>query len=891
MKAWNNLQERKNYTNFAVQIKQQGMKRFLIVALCALLLMPVQAVNYCASSSWGYGSGATGGGNATPTLVTNLSGLKSINKAKNKVFIITKSIELSTMVTLQDMSNVTIMALPDVVLSNLQQNADNSGILFIKKSSNIIIRNITFVGPGAYDCDGNDLLCFENVTKAWVDHCDFQDGCDGNFDNKAKTDNVTVSWCRFRYLKAPKAGGSGGADDHRFTNLLGSSSSDAPSDGTYNMTWAYCWWDEGCKERMLRCRNAELHFLNCYWNSSVANYYVGPENAKCYFEGCTFAGKANSSSKIFKSYGGTNACKFVNCAGNLPSNSGTVNAPSYSYDQLSAATAVTYVTNSSCGAGATLVVNSSGQVGSSCDSGSTPTPDPDPVDPTPDPDPTPVTSDLTWDFSTSDFNALGTISSTTTVNGLTIAASSSATVTIDGSNKTISDHTFTHRAKTGGSGSATARHFKFNVTGDCTIEVYAVSSSSQTGNERVLNIYSGSYGGSTIGTLTIGLTPSKETYNYTGGATTIYMGSASSGINFYAINVVYSGGGTQPTGYTLSYDENGGSGEMAEQNGTSVTVAANAFTAPTGYTFKEWNTNAKGSGTRYTAGQSVTLTDDLTLYAVWQPLSYTVTLDATGGTGGTASVTAVFDEAMPNITIPSRTNYVFKGYYAAQNGSGKQYYDENGSSTNSWVTASDATLYAAWEEQSGETPSVSAGDLHFWFFYAADATNNGVTNDATVFSNMYSSTSSQAGSITIDGTSYSITKRSGDTSKFGSFTIPAGKKAIFYALAVSSGGSDRQINLVRGENKIELEVPGGSSTYQRLETEELPAGTYSIEREGNGNVRLGVVVLKFIDDSATGTEAIHEIAQPSHARKVIRNGQMLILRDGRVYDITGTRIE
>ena len=263
MKAWNNLQERKNYTNFAVQIKQQGMKRFLIVALCALLLMPVQAVNYCASSSWGYGSGATGGGNATPTLVTNLSGLKSINKAKNKVFIITKSIELSTMVTLQDMSNVTIMALPDVVLSNLQQNADNSGILFIKKSSNIIIRNITFVGPGAYDCDGNDLLCFENVTKAWVDHCDFQDGCDGNFDNKAKTDNVTVSWCRFRYLKAPKAGGSGGADDHRFTNLLGSSSSDAPSDGTYNMTWAYCWWDEGCKERMLRCRNAELHFLNC----------------------------------------------------------------------------------------------------------------------------------------------------------------------------------------------------------------------------------------------------------------------------------------------------------------------------------------------------------------------------------------------------------------------------------------------------------------------------------------------------------------------------------------------------------------------------------------------------------------------------------------------------
>ena len=861
------------------------MKRFLIVALCALFLMPVQAVNYCASSSWGYGSGATGGGNATPTLVTEINGLKSINKAKNKVFIITKSIELSKMVTLQDMSNVTIMALPGVKLISNQQDASTSGILFIKKSSNIIIRNLTFVGPGAYDCDGNDNLCFENVTKAWVDHCDFQDGCDGNFDNKGGTDNVTVSWCRFRYLKAPKAGGSGGADDHRFTNLLGSSSSDKPSDGTYNMTWAYCWWDEGCKERMLRCRNAELHFLNCYWNSSVANYYVGPENAKAYFEGCTFAGKANSSSKIFKSYGGKNACKFVNCAGNLPSNSGSVSAPTYSFDHLSASDAKNYVTNASCGAGAMLVVNSSGQVGSSCDGGSTPTPDPDPVDPTPDPDPTPVTSDLTWNFSTSDFTALtGDITSTMTVQGLTITATADKKVTLATGAKTIDGVAFTHVLKTGGTGSAAARSLSFAVTGACTIEVYLISANATS--ERTLNIYSGSYGGTPLTTMPAATTAAKRTYSYTGSATTIYMGSANSGINFYAINVVYSGGGTQPTGYTLSYDENGGSGEMADQNGTSVTVAANAFIAPTGYTFKEWNTNAKGSGTRYTAGQSVTLTDDLTLYAVWQPLSYTVTLNATGGTGGSASVTATFDEPMPNITIPSKEGYTFMGYFSAQNGSGKQYYDQNGSSTNSWVTASNATLYAAWEEQSGETPAAE-GDLHFWFFYAADATSNGVTNDATVFSNMYSSTSSQAGSITIDGTSYSITKRSGDTSKFGSFTIPSGYKAIFYALAVSSGSSDRQINLVRGENKIELEVPGGSSTYKRLETEELPAGTYSIEREGSGNVRIGMIALKFIDDSAT---AIEPIESKSAAHKVLRNGQVVILRDGKSYTILGARV-
>lgn len=863
------------------------MKKIALIVLCSLFLLPIKAVNYCATQSWGYaGSSVTGGGSATPTLVTSVSQLKSAvgSKAKNKVVIITKDLTFTSMLTMQDAQNVTIMALPGVKLISNEQTASTSGILFIKSSSNIILRNLTFVGPGAYDCDGNDNLCFEKVTNAWVDHCDFQDGCDGNFDNKSTTDNVTVSWCRFRYLKAPKAGGSGGADDHRFTNLLGSSSSDKPSDGTYNLTWAYCWWDEGCVERMVRCRNAELHFLNCYWNSSVANYYVGPENAKAYFEGCTFAGKANNSKKIFKSYGGTNACKFVNCAGNLPSNSGTVSAPSYSYDQLSAADAQNYVTNSSCGAGATLVVNTQGQVGSSCDGGSTPTPDPDPEDP---PTPTP-TGDLTWNFSANDFTALtGDIVATTTVQGLTITATSDKKVTIAASAKTIEGTSFTHVLKTGGTGSAAARSLQFAVTGACTIEVYLISANATS--ERTLNIYAGNYSGTPLTTMTAGLTASKQSYNYTGGATTIYMGSANSGINLYAINLIYSG---EPTpSYTLTYDENGGEGEMAEQTvneGQSVTVKANTFTAPAGYTFKEWNDNAKGSGTKYNVGQSVTMTKDLTLYAVWQALTYTVTLDAAGGTGGTSSVTVTFDEAMPNITIPSKSGYTFLGYFDAN---GKQYYDANGSSTNSWTTASDATLTAQWEEQSGETPVVT-GDLHFWFFYESDAATNNVTNDANVFANMVAANSQKAGSITIDGTSYAITKRTGDPSdgKFGSFTIPAGNTAIFYALAISSGSSSRQINLIRGEEKIELEVPGGSDSYKRLESDELPAGTYSIEREGSGNVRLGVIVLKFIN-AGGDTSALDQVESEKACTKIVRDGQVLIVREGQIYNLLGHHVE
>ena len=564
----------------------------------------MQAVTYCSTSAFGYGRSATGGGAATPTLVSTVDQLSAaLNKGKNKVIIITQSLTFTSMLSVQDGANVTLLGLPGVTLTSLQQTSGTSGILYVKRFDNLIIRNLTFVGPGAYDCDGNDLLCFEKVTNAWVDHCDFQDGCDGNFDNKSLTDNVTVSWCRFRYLKEPKAGGSGGSDDHRYTNLLGASSDDKPSDGTYNFTWAYCWWDDGCVERMVRCRNASLHFLNCYWNSSVANYYIGPQNADAYVEGCYIEGKPASSKIFYQNYGGTNGVKFVNsyAAKGIPSNvtNRTVVTPGYSYTALSYSEAKSAVTNSTCGAGATLIVTTAGAVSSSCDGGSTTTytvtwdattnggscstattqvvagnaigtlptatksgytfngwftaatggtqisastvitgnvtyyaqfTESQGSDPTPE-------GDITWNFSRDEFNGLGTITATTTIQGLTMVATSSATMTVDANNKTIGDITFTHRLKTGGTGKAESRNLNFAVTGPCTIEVYLVSGGSA---DRTVNVYSGSYGGTLLTTLAAPqTTPTKQTYEYTGNATTIYMGSANSGINFYGINLIY----------------------------------------------------------------------------------------------------------------------------------------------------------------------------------------------------------------------------------------------------------------------------------------------------------------------------------------------------------------
>lgn len=324
---------------------------------------------YYMTSPVGYASGVTGGGTPSSSnivKVTNASELTSALTGSKSVILVSGSITTSRIQSAA--SNKSIIGLPGAKLINLNQTADGSGILHLKSGSNIIIRNITFVGPGAYDEDGWDLISNKGCTKLWVDHCEFQDGMDGNFDNTNSADNITVSWCKFTYLKAPKSGGSGGSNDHRFTNLVGGSDSDVPSDGLYSITWLNCWWSDGCVDRMVRARNAQNDMLNCYWNSSVASKYIhlspGNKGTFIYVENGVFTGKADVLN--FEKTGNNNV-KFVNCTGS-ESNTGTVSAPTYSWVKTQTSQVVSIVTNAKCGAGATLNVTNDGVISSSCES-------------------------------------------------------------------------------------------------------------------------------------------------------------------------------------------------------------------------------------------------------------------------------------------------------------------------------------------------------------------------------------------------------------------------------------------------------------------------------------------------------------------------------------------
>ena len=70
--------------------------------------------------------------------------------------------------------------------------------------------------------------------------------------------------------------------------------------------------------------------------------------------------------------------------------------------------------------------------------------------------------------------------------------------------------------------------------------------------------------------------------------------------------------------YTLTYNANGGSGAPSSQSGaTSYTVSS---TKPTrsGYTFLGWSTSSTATSASYVSGNTITLSANTTLYAVWE---------------------------------------------------------------------------------------------------------------------------------------------------------------------------------------------------------------------------------------------------------------------------------
>lgn len=142
-------------------------------------------------------------------------------------------------------------------------------------------------------------------------------------------------------------------------------------------------------------------------------------------------------------------------------------------------------------------------------------------------------------------------------------------------------------------------------------------------------------------------------------------------------------------GYMVTFMPNGATGEMEPQiSKVETTLNLSTFIPPAGTVFKEWTTNADGTGDHYLSQALYPFTSDLTLYAQWLPL-HTAGFNSNGGSGSMDNQVAGVPTNL-NANTFTYSGHVFMGWSTSPSG-GISYYDQA-----SFPFSADATLYAVW---------------------------------------------------------------------------------------------------------------------------------------------------------------------------------------------------
>lgn len=253
---------------------------------------------------------------------------------------------------------------------------------------------------------------------------------------------------------------------------------------------------------------------------------------------------------------------------------------------------------------------------------------------------------------------------------------------------------------TSGTDTATSTSFSWKLEYVAHGYAFYASAKAVTATFDGATLYSGSYA----------INGKTGTYTIASGTKTITKGTsgrhvpASCSINFGSASWNGVTGGsrsastTQYVGpkssYTVTYNANGGSGAPGSQTkwyGTNITLSSSKPTR-TGYTFAGWATSASGA-VAYQPGATYSANANVTLYAKWTAITYTVSYNANGGTGAPGNQTKTYGVTLTlSATKPTRTNYNFKGW-ATSAGSTTVAYAAGAS----YTANAAVTLYAVWE--------------------------------------------------------------------------------------------------------------------------------------------------------------------------------------------------
>lgn len=103
--------------------------------------------------------------------------------------------------------------------------------------------------------------------------------------------------------------------------------------------------------------------------------------------------------------------------------------------------------------------------------------------------------------------------------------------------------------------------------------------------------------------------------------------------------------------------------------GTQYTLMdAQGLDVPSGKKFKAWAIGGLG-GEQKQPGEQITITEETSIYAVWENITYTVTFNANGGSGSMNPVEFAGEYTLPSCTFTAPTDKQFKGWATSANGS------------------------------------------------------------------------------------------------------------------------------------------------------------------------------------------------------------------------------
>ena len=156
--------------------------------------------------------------------------------------------------------------------------------------------------------------------------------------------------------------------------------------------------------------------------------------------------------------------------------------------------------------------------------------------------------------------------------------------------------------------------------------------------------------------------------------------------------------------YTISYNNNGGSGTMSgstKDHGVAFALPANAGTmTKTGYHIKQWRLNSAG-GTAYALSGSYEGNANATFYVDWEANTYQVAFNNNGGSGSMSNETGFTygaSKALTACTFDAPAHKYFIGWNTDKDATTALYTDGQSVSNLTTTHNGTVTLYAIWKD-------------------------------------------------------------------------------------------------------------------------------------------------------------------------------------------------